>query len=165
MIPGSAPKPKPKPRDWKYIWWCVIGTLTYFVLSSFVIKAINRHVQYEFNTNSDFVEKFYFRIVYFTKYISLQKFVFYSVMNVIGTTFVGLITLQNKRKNPFLDQHYKMDSFYKTLFIVNPAMFFITFNVNLRGAYDLKSYCAEESFDTNGRGTVFGTTDPMMQMM
>ena len=71
MIPGSTPKPKPKPRDWKYIWWCVIGTLTYFVLSSFVIKAINKHVQYEFNTNSDFVEKFYFRIVYFTKYISL----------------------------------------------------------------------------------------------
>jgi hypothetical protein len=58
-----------------------------------------------------------------------------------------------------------MDSFYKTLFIVNPIMFLITFNVNLRGAYDLKSYCGQETIDTNGRGTVFGTADPMMQMM
>jgi len=83
-------------------------------------------------------------------------------MNVVGTTFVGLITLQNVRKNPFLDQHYKMDSFYKTLFIVNPVMFLITFNVNLRGAYDLKSYCNETEIDLHGRGTFVGSTDPMM---
>jgi hypothetical protein len=57
-----------------------------------------------------------------------------------------------------------MDSFYKTLFVVNPVMFLISFNVNLRGAFDLKSYCAEETIDTHGRGTYFGTTDPMMQM-
>jgi len=57
-----------------------------------------------------------------------------------------------------------MDSFYKTLFIVNPVMFLMTFNVNLRGAYDLKSYCSESVIDTHGRGTFVNTADPMMQL-
>jgi len=89
----AKPTPKPKPRDWKYIWWCLAGTVTYVILSAFVIKGINKHIDYEFDTGSNMIEKFYFRIVYYTKYLSLQKFVFYAVMNVIGTTFVGLVTL------------------------------------------------------------------------
>ena len=95
MIPGDNPKPKPtpKPRDWRYIWWCLIGTLTYYVLSAFLIKAVISHIHYEFDTGSELIERFYFRIVYFTKYFSLQKFAFYSVMNVVGTTFIGLVTL------------------------------------------------------------------------
>lgn len=84
-------------------------------------------------------------------------------MNVIGTTFVNLVTLQNKRKNPFLDQHYKMDSFYKTLLVVSPVMFFVTHNVNLRGSYDLKSYCDDDVHNVLKNGIYIGA-DPMMQM-
>ena len=68
---NDTPKPAPKPRDWKYIWWCIIGTAMYFVMSGFVIHAITSHIHYEFNTKSKLFEKLYFRIVYFTKYISL----------------------------------------------------------------------------------------------
>ena len=120
----------------------------YALLSFYPIKAI-QHIfgEYEINTHSKLYESFYFRIVYYTKYVSLPKFVFYGTMNVIGTTFVTCITLQLKRKNPFYDQHYSMASFYKTLLVVNPAMFLMTFIVNLRGANDLKSYCKDDAID------------------
>ena len=68
-----------------------------------------------------------------------------------------------KRKNPFLDQHYSMASFYKTLLVVNPAMFLITFIVNLRGANDLKSYCNDDGIKPEALPFV-RSQDPMMQL-
>ena len=40
MTDGAKPKPKPKPIDWKYVWWCLTGTLIYVFLSFFVVKMI-----------------------------------------------------------------------------------------------------------------------------
>ena len=57
-----------------------------------------------YDTNSTFYKNFYYRGSSFdTEYISLGKFVYYSIMNVVGFTFVNIVNLQNVRKNPFLD--------------------------------------------------------------
>jgi hypothetical protein len=62
-------------------------------------------------------------------------------MNIIGTSFINVVNLQNVRKNPFLDTYYTYDSFKKTVFIACPCLFFVTSMIMLKGRYDMNEYC------------------------
>ena len=124
-----------------YTVYCLVGTAIFYALSS--ILAFGCTYFPDWNTKSKFVEEFYFRGIYFTKYVSIGKFVYYYIMNAVGFIFVNIVNLQNERKNPILDHHMSPASFYKTLIFVSPAIFVLSSNVSLRGKQDLSSYCKD----------------------
>ena len=66
-------------------------------------------------------------------------------MNIIGTTFINVVNLQNVRKNPFLDTYYTYDSLKKTIFIACPSLFFVTSMIMLKIRYDQNEYCKTET--------------------
>jgi|APCry1669189768_1035252.scaffolds.fasta_scaffold80922_1 hypothetical protein len=84
---------------------------------------------------------FYRGDTFYTTVIPVSQYVYYLIMNIIGTTFINVVNLQNVRKNPFLDTYYTYDSLKKTIFIACPCLFFATSMIMLRGRYDLQGYC------------------------
>ena len=139
----------PYAYTWQYFVWVLCGTSAYLFVSFRLITAINSHFSaYEYNTHSEEVENLYFRVLYNTEYFSASKFLTYCVMNLLGFTFVQCVTLKYERKSPILDQHFSKASFIKTILFVNPAIFLISLNMNLRGKNDLDGYCGSGAVAT-----------------
>ena len=94
----------PYAYTWQYFTWILCGTGVYLFISFQLITAINSHfAAYELNTHSERVESLYYRVIYNTEYFSLQKFLTYCAMNLLGFTFVQCVTLKYERKSPILD--------------------------------------------------------------
>ena len=66
-------------------------------------------------------------------------------MNIAGAIFVNIVNLLNKRGNPIWDQRNSPQSFYKMIFFIIPALFFMSGVVVLRGQNDLNGYCFHTS--------------------
>ena len=126
-------------KELSYTWYCILGTLIYFGLSSLIVKFSLKFD--DFNTNSQLFENFYFRGMVFTEYLPVGQFVYYWIMLPVGFTFVNLVTLKNERKNPFLDNHMSYRSFILIITVIAPVFFFVSAIVALRGQNDLDGYC------------------------
>ena len=127
-----------KLKKMNYTWYCIFGTLLYYFSCSFFCYGCIKFLG-QYDTNSKFIEKWYFRgeDVYDTMYVSGAKFWYYWIMNLIGFTFVNVVNLQNERHCPILDAHMSPASFYKTALIVSPVLFIVSMNVNLRAQNDI----------------------------
>ena len=60
-------------------------------------------------------------------------------MNVIGFSYVNMVTLRNERGNHFHDQHRNNKSFILTVFVVSPVLYLLSMIVTLRDRYDVYS--------------------------
>ena len=86
-----------------YTVYCIVGTLVYYFLSS--ILAYVFLYAGEIDTKSEWYGAWYFRggSIFNSEYLSIGKFGYYLIMNLVGFTFVNIVTLQNVRHNPTLD--------------------------------------------------------------
>lgn len=123
-----------------YATYCILGTLIYYILSA--IPAILCLYIPDYDTKSNSFAQFYYRgDTFYTTVIPVSTYVYYLIMNIIGTTFINVVNLQNVRKNPFLDTYYTYDSLKKTIFIACPSLFFVTSMIMLKSRYDQNEYC------------------------
>ena len=74
-----------------YTVYCLVGTAIFYAFSS--LLAFGCTYFPDINTKSTFLEHFYYRGVYFTKYVSIGKFVYYWLMNALGFVFVNIVNL------------------------------------------------------------------------
>mmetsp|Transcript_432 Transcript_432/g.405 ORF Transcript_432/g.405 Transcript_432/m.405 type:complete len:122 (+) Transcript_432:122-487(+) len=118
-----------------YTWYCILGTLLFYLGAGLI--AYLCFLIPEVNTGSSFFVKLYYRYSYFTEYLNFGSFTYYWVINLYGFIFVNIVNLQNERHNPTYDQHLNSKSFYKTMFIVSPVLYFFTPVVTMRGTNDL----------------------------
>ena len=89
---------------------------------------------------------FYFRNTYYSTYLPISKMLYYYIMNLLGFTYVNVVTLRYERYNPFADIHdNSLASFFKLAFIVAPILSFATAIVVLRGENDRSAYLLLES--------------------
>jgi hypothetical protein len=84
-----------------YTTYCIVGTLVFYLCSSALAYGFTYIGDY--NTDSKFVESWYYRGVYDTEYISFGKLAYYWIMNLVGFVFVNIVNLRNERKCPILD--------------------------------------------------------------
>ena len=76
-------------------------------------------------------------MVYNSTHVSLGKFVYFNVTNLLGIVYVNKVTL--RRENSFKDAH-NTGCFWITAFFSNPVLFIASMNVNLRGPDDLEGF-------------------------
>ena len=61
-----------------------------------------------------------------SSYFPVSKLIFYLIMNIIGITFVNVVTLKNVRKNPFHNCFRNYNSTITTIFLTTPFLFLIS---------------------------------------
>ena len=123
-----------------YFLWCTSGQLIWYIVSCLVMLAC-LYIP-ERDTQSAFFEKFYYRgATHNTTYFDVGNLIGYSLLNILGSLYVNIVTLTNERSNPLLDHHFKMNSFFKTVFFSNPVLFLTSMMVNLTGQEDLDGFC------------------------
>lgn len=147
-------------KQLSYTWYCVLGTLIYFCMSSFICKFVLNIA--DFNTESTLFENFYFRGMVFSEYLPTGQLFYYWIMLPVGFTFVNIVNLSNERKNPFLDNHMSYRSFFLTVTLVAPVFFFVSAIVTLRGQHDLDGYCHTELVPQK---QVYLTGDPFLDSL
>jgi hypothetical protein len=76
----------------KYTAYCLLGTAIYYAASAFVAMACV-YFEDNYDTNMPSVENLYYRFTYFSEYISINKFLYFWLMNLIGFTFVNIVNL------------------------------------------------------------------------
>jgi hypothetical protein len=127
-----------------YPTWCIFGTVMFYFGSAFlcfICLFFN-----DFDTESEFVRAFYFRKdTYDSSKIGIGKFLYYLLMNIIGTLYVTIVSLKNERQSPLHDQHKSTASFKLTVFLVTPILFFLSMNINLKSSLDYSNECQAEN--------------------
>jgi len=85
-------------------------------------------------------DSIYYRVFVHTQYFPLQQLAYYSVMLMMGFTFINLVNLRNERSNPFKGSDGTYSDF-KITFLISLVLFISSSIVILRQTYDLSSYC------------------------
>jgi len=120
--------------------------VSYFVFGYFAYVLALLPVTYlltyidEINTGSELFAKIYERNTFYTSYFSPMKLILWMGLAIVGFTFVGVVNLQNERRNPFMSR----DGSYKDIKKLIPIAFVIYFVaaiVLLRDKYDMRRGC------------------------
>ena len=114
-----------------------------------IIPDINLR-KFTFLTNLDsntFATVFHHGDTFYTTVFPLGDFIYFTFMLAAGFVFVNVVTLQCKRSSPFWDHHMQPYSFWKTIFIAAPTLFFLSSMYMLRARKDQLSYCEEGKSD------------------
>ena len=139
---------KPGLFGMSYALWCIVGTLLFYFATAFICFLCLFIPTYD--TKSPFVRTFYFREgTYDSSQISLGKFVYYLLMNIVGSLYVTVVSLRNERASPFQDQHKSYDSFKWTVLVVSPVLFLLSMNINLKSELDFSDQCPQPDIAAN----------------
>ena len=118
------------PLGLNYAGYCILGSLLYYCLTGLLAICIFTYIP-DINTNSEIFANIYFRNTYYSSYIPLGALIYYLIANVIGFTYVNMVTLRNERKNPIHDARSSKESFFKII-LISPILFFMSSIVTLR---------------------------------
>lgn len=74
-----------------------------------------------------------------TTYFPFGKYIFYLIMNLIGISYVNVVTLRFERRNPFHNCFRNYNSTITTFLLITPFIFFISSIQVLKSKKDMCS--------------------------
>jgi hypothetical protein len=90
---------------------------------------------------SKIFEGLYQRRTFFSEYLSVGNWMYYWLINILGSFFVNIVNLNNYRHNPTYDSRWTVQSFVKMTVFLTPLLYLWSPVVVLRGGKDLDGYC------------------------